>query len=130
MPELAQAIRLHQKLRALYRCDDLEEALELLVEWEREILVSSMEPFKKLLKTIWNWLPEILNRFYYRISNAKTEGKNNQDRTMNQQGFGYSLKSLQARMRIKEDLEAILKWREYQDRCERRLEQFEQQRAA
>ncbi|WP_442961113.1 transposase [Pseudogracilibacillus sp. SO30301A] len=42
-------------------------------------------------------MPEILNRFIHRISNAKTEGKNNQIRTMNQQGFGYSIKSIQAR---------------------------------
>jgi transposase len=93
-PTLAQAIKIHQKLRALYRCDDLEEALDLLVKWEKEVLASSLEPFEKLHKTIWNWLPEILNRFVYRISNTKTEGKNNQLRTMNHQGFGYSLLSL------------------------------------
>ncbi|MEI3612453.1 ISL3 family transposase [Pseudogracilibacillus sp. SO30301A] len=114
-PELAQSIFLHQKLRALYRCDDLEEALELLVEWEEKVLAFSLEPFQELLKTIWNWLPEILNRFIHRISNAKTEGKNNQVRTMNQQGFGYSIKSIQARMRMKEEKNAQLKWRKYQD---------------
>lgn len=124
-PELSQAIRLHQKLRTLYRCEDLEEALELLVKWEKEVLASSLEPFQELLKTIWNWLPEILNRFIYRISNAKTEGKNNQVRTMNQQGFGYSLNSIQARMHIKDERTALLKWRKYQDRYEQRLKQNE-----
>lgn len=129
-PELAQAMQLHQKLRALYRCDDLEEALELLVNWEKQVLTYSLEPFQELLKTIWNWLPEILNRFIYRISNAKTEGKNNQLRTMNQQGYGYSLNSLQARMQMKEEKDALLKWRKYQDRYGRRLMHDESQVAS
>ncbi|MDY0404706.1 ISL3 family transposase [Virgibacillus sp. 179-BFC.A HS] len=124
-PELSQAMHIHQKLHALYRCDDLEEALDLLIDWEKKILDSSLEPFQELLKTVWNWLPEILNRFHYRISNAKTEGKNNQVRTMNQQGFGYSINSLKARMQIKEEKTALLKWRKYQDRCNRRLNQNE-----
>lgn len=102
VPELAQAISLHQKLRALYRCRDFEEALNLLVEWERAVLATDLEPFNKLLKTIWNWLPEIMNRFICKISNAKTEGKNNQLRDMNKQGFGYSIASLKARMEMKE----------------------------
>ncbi|QDI90063.1 ISL3 family transposase [Salicibibacter halophilus] len=129
-PTLAQAMRLHQKLRQLYQCNDLEEALDHLGAWEKEVIASSLEPFDDLLKTIWNWLPEILHRFHYRISNAKTEGKNNQLRTMNQQGFGYSLFSLQARMQVKEEKEAILKWRKYQARCEQRIHQEEYPPAA
>jgi transposase len=130
-PTLAQAIRLHQKLRALYRsCRDLEEALTHLVEWEKEVLDSSLEPFYNMLKTIWNWLPEILNRFVCRISNAKTEGKNNQLRAMNKQGFSYSLRSLQARMHMKEERDAIFNWRKYQDRCERRLKHMKCQDAS
>lgn len=128
-PELAQAMHIHQKLRSLYRCNDVEEALELLVHWEQKILDASLKPFQELLKTVWNWLPEILNRFNYRISNAKTEGKNNQVRTMNQQGFGYSINSLQARMQIKEEKTALFKWRNYQDGYERHLKQNESQLA-
>lgn len=109
--------------------DLTKEQQDQLEQWEKKILESSLEPFQGLLKTVWNWLPEILNRFIYRISNAKTEGKNNQVRTMNQQGFGYSLNSLQARMQIKEEKTAQLKWREYQDRYERRLKQNESQTA-
>ncbi|UJL47434.1 transposase [Virgibacillus sp. NKC19-16] len=41
----------------------------------------------------------ILNRFIYRISNAKIIGKNNQVRTMIQQGFGYSLNSIKLECR-------------------------------
>ena len=123
VPELALAIHLHQKLRGLYRCNDFEEALNHLVEWEKEVLATSLEPFHKLLATIWNWLHEIMNRFLCRISNAKTEGKNNQLRAMNKQGFGYSMKSLQARMQMKEEKDALIKWRRYQDRYKRKLEQ-------
>ena len=122
-PELAQAIRLHQKLRTLYRCRDFEEALNHLIAWEEEVLSSPLTPFHNLLKTIWNWLPEIMNRFLCRISNVKTEGKNNQVRAMNKQGFGYSLASLQARMHMREDKDALMKWRKYQNRYKRRLEQ-------
>ncbi len=121
VPELAQALSLHQKLRALYRCRDFEEALTLLVEWESEVLATPLDPFHKLLKTIWNWLPEIMNRFVCKISNAKTEGKNNQLRAMNKQGFGYSIASLKARMEMKEQQTALNRWRKYQDRVERKL---------
>jgi len=121
MPELAQAISLHQKLRALYRCRDYEDALSLLAEWEREVLATSLESFHKLLKTIWNWLPEIMNRFICKISNAKTEGKNNQLRAMNKQGFGYSVHSLWGRMEMKEQKTALPRWRKYQERIHQKL---------
>ncbi|MEI3612706.1 hypothetical protein [Pseudogracilibacillus sp. SO30301A] len=48
---------------------------------------------------------------------------------MNQQGFGYSINSIQARMQIKEEKTALLNWRKYQDRYERRLKQNESQTA-
>jgi transposase len=119
IPELAQAISLHQKLRTLYHCRDFEEALTLLADWESMVLNSSLQPFHRLLKTVWNWLPEIMNRFLCKISNAKTEGKNNQLRSLNQQGFGYSISSLQARMEIKEQCTALRRWRRYQDQIKR-----------
>ncbi|WP_442961207.1 transposase [Pseudogracilibacillus sp. SO30301A] len=43
------------------------------MEWEKEVLNSSLEPFQELHQTIYNWLPEIFNRFTCRISNAKTD---------------------------------------------------------
>ncbi|MCJ7843536.1 transposase [Lederbergia sp. NSJ-179] len=93
-------------------------------------MTSDLEPFEKLHETIWNWLPEILNRFVCRISNAKNEGKNNQLRTMNQQGFCYSLPTLQARMKMKEEREALIKWRKYQERYEHKLKWDENQPAS
>ncbi|ASA20232.1 transposase [Paenibacillus donghaensis] len=72
------------------------------------------------IRTVWNWLPEIMNRLLCKISKAKTEGKNNQLRAMNKQGFGYSITSLQARMEMKEQLTALNRWRNYQDRQERK----------
>lgn len=120
IPELALAISLHQKLRALYRCRDFEEGLTLLADWEKEVLATDLEPFHRLLKTVWNWLPEIMNRFICKISNAKTEGKNNQLRAMNKQGFGYSITSLKARMEMKEQQTALNRWRKYQDRKEKK----------
>lgn len=121
LPDLAKALGIHQKLRALYRLRDFEEALSHLADWESEVLASGLEPFRKLLDSIWNWLPEIMNRFVARISNAKTEGKNNQVRAMNKQGFGYSIHSLKARMMAKEEKTAQNRWREYQDRKQRQL---------
>lgn len=121
LPKLALAVSLHQKLRTLYRCRDFEEALSLLAEWEGAVLVSALDAYKKLLGTIWNWLPEIMNRFLCKISNARTEGKNNQLRAMNKQGFGYSVLSLQARMLCKEQQTALNRWREHQDHIKQKL---------
>lgn len=124
VPELATAISLHQKLRSLYRCKDFEEGLNLLADWEGDVLESGLEPFRELLGTIWNWLPEIMNRFICKISNAKTEGKNNQLRAMNKQGFGYSAESLRARMFLKEQDKAQDSWRKHQDKIAGKLEQL------
>ncbi|MHB9038987.1 MAG: ISL3 family transposase, partial [Armatimonadota bacterium] len=77
VPELALAFSLHHRLRGLYRCSSFEDALDHLALWEREVLQSGLESFLKLHSTVWNWLPEIMNRFICKISNAKTEGKNN-----------------------------------------------------
>ncbi|MCL6445171.1 MAG: transposase [Alicyclobacillus sp.] len=128
VPELAQAFLLHQKLRGLYRCSTFEDALDHLVLWEREVLESGLEPILKLHGTVWKWLPEIMNRFICKISNAKTEGKNNQLRAMNKQGFGYKIRSLRARMQMKEQQDALIGWRNYQQRLERR--QHDRQQAA
>lgn len=114
------AHELYQMLRSLYHRRDFESALDHLAQWEREVISTGLSPFIDLLKTVWNWLIEILNRFICRISNAKTEGKNNQLRTMNNQGFNYSLLSLMARIWIKEEQQALKGWRLYQKKLERK----------
>ena len=120
VPLLALAFSLHQRLRGLYRCSSFEDALDHLALWEREVLESGLEPFLKLHSTVWNWLPEIMNRFICKISNAKTEGKNNQLRAMNPQGFGYKIRSLRARTQMKEQQDVLIGWRKYQKRVQRR----------
>ena len=77
---------------------DYEQAFEYIAKWSEEVLNSGIEELKSVLNSIENWLPYIMNKFIYRISNGRTEGKNNLIRTMRRQGFHYGLVMLRARI--------------------------------
>ena len=97
-PELEKAYFLHQELYEFYHMRDYEQAFEYIAKWSEEVLNSGIEELKSVLNSIENWLPYIMNKFIYRISNGRTEGKNNLIRTMRRQGFHYGLVMLRARI--------------------------------
>ena len=97
-PELEIAYFLNQELYEFYNMKDYEQAFNYLVEWSQEVLKSNITEMKSILNTIDNWLPYIMNKFIYRISNGKTEGRNNLIRTIIRQGFHYGLATLKARI--------------------------------
>ena len=63
------------------------------------------------MNAIENWLPYIMNKFIYRISNGKTEGKNNLIRTIRRQGFHYGLITLRARIYAHDERQSKKRWK-------------------
>lgn len=102
-PEFEKAYFLHQELYEFYQLRDYEHALEYIANWSSEVLESGVQELKNVLNTIENWLPYIMNKFIFRISNGKTEGRNNLIRTMLRQGFHYGLVTLRAKIYSHDD---------------------------
>jgi transposase len=110
-PELEKAYFLHQELYEFYHLRDYEQAFQYIVKWSEEVLNSGIQELKNVLNAIENWLPYIMNKFIYRISNGKTEGKNNLIRTIRRQGFHYGLITLRARIYEHDERQSKKRWK-------------------
>lgn len=80
----------------------------------KEVLCSGVKEMENVLSTVQNWLPYIMNYFIHRITNGKTEGKNNLLRVIDRIGFHYGLVSIQACIYAHDRKQEIIKWRKYQ----------------
>ena len=109
-PELEKAYFLHQELYEFYHMRDHEQAFQYIANWSEEVLNSGIKELKNVLNSIENWLPYIMNKFIYRISNGKTEGKNNLIRTIKRQGFHYGLVMLRARIYAHDERQIKKRW--------------------
>jgi transposase len=109
-PELEKAYFLHQELYEFYHMRDYEQAFQYIANWSEEVLNSGIKELKNVLNSIENWLPYIMNKFIYRISNGKTEGKNNLIRTIKRQGFHYGLVMLRARIYAHDERQIKKRW--------------------
>ena len=109
-PELEKAYFLHQELYEFYHMRDYEQAFQYIANWSEEVLNSGIKELKNVLNSIENWLPYIMNKFIYRISNGKTEGKNNLIRTIRRQGFHYGLVMLRARIYAHDERQIKKRW--------------------
>ncbi len=63
------------------------------------------ESFYSLTRAVNNWMPEILNYFSHRVTNAYTESLNNLIRVMNRLGRGYSFEALRAKVLFTEGVQ-------------------------
>ena len=118
--KLETAYYLIQELLEFYNIYGYEEALDYLCKWESKVIASGMAESLTIYQTVYNWLPYIMNFFKYRITNGKTEGKNNLLRTIDRIGFHYGLDCLQACLYAHDRIQELAKWRKYQKRLERK----------
>lgn len=119
-PELEKAYFLNQELYEFYRMKDYEQALEYIAKWSGEVLDSGITELQNVLNTIENWLPYIMNKFIHKISNGKTEGKNNLIRTIIRQGFHYGITTLRARVLAHDERKCRKIWQLKQLKLERK----------
>lgn len=68
---------------------DEKTAVIRLNEWKKNVKKSPFDEFKKLVKTIENYLYGILNYFKYKITNAASEAFNNKIGLLKRRAFGY-----------------------------------------
>lgn len=73
-----------------------------MAKWETLVLMSGLQPLINVLGTVQRWLPWILNFFIHRISNGKTEGRNNAIRQIDRQGYHYKITSLEGRILVRD----------------------------
>jgi len=108
-----------QELLELYNIRGYDEALEHLCKWETKVFESGVEEAIMLYNTIYNWLPYIMNFFCYRITNGKTEGKNNLIRQIDRMGFHYGLACLQGCLYAHDRKQEYVKWKKHQKKAEK-----------
>lgn len=95
----ARAWRLKELLRAMYRCETWTEAEAFHKDWNRDAMLSKLEPVKKVARMIKDHLTEVLNFFVHRITNAYSEGNNSMIQALIKRANGY-----RNRARLKRDL--------------------------
>lgn len=95
----ARAWRLKETLRAMYQCKDWAQAEAFFKDWHRDAMRSKLEPVKKIARMIKEHLPQVLNFFVHRITNAYSEGFNSTIQALIKRANGY-----RTRERLKRDL--------------------------
>lgn len=86
---LAEAWRLKEGLRAVYRKRSIEEAHSALTAWLNEAAESGLRPFQRAAVSLGKWQEELLNYWVYPITNAMVEGKHNRVKVLKRRAYGY-----------------------------------------
>ena len=98
-PELAKAWRLGQRFRRLYRAGSRHEAAMALHRWWQDVRTRGPHQFLGLRHILTHWREEILNYFYFPVTNGFAEGKNNRIKVIIRSGYGYrNLENLSLRI--------------------------------
>lgn len=95
----ARAWRLKEQLRAMYQCENRAQAEAFFRDWYRDAMRSKLEPVKKVARMLKEHLPQVLNYFVFRITNAYSEGINSFIQALIKRANGY-----RNRTRLKRDL--------------------------
>jgi transposase len=95
----ARAWRLKETLRAMYKCENCTQAEALFNDWHRDAMRSKLEPVKRVARMLKNHLPQVLNYFIHRVTNAYSEGINSIIQALIKRANGY-----RSRERLKRDL--------------------------
>ena len=127
-PQLEKMYYILQDLLEFYNTRGFDEALELLCKWESSVIKSGVNEAVLLYNTIYEWIPYIMNYFIYRISNGKTEGKNNLIRQIDRMGFHYGLDCMRGCLYAHDRKQEYDKWKRHQKKCEKAQEEAESQR--
>lgn len=95
---LAQMLEGNERIRKTYKlkesfydfvlkAKDSNQARERIENWCEQVEYVGEKEFKKVVKTLKNWLEEITNSFDYEYSNGYLEGKHNKIKTLKRVSF-------------------------------------------
>lgn len=87
--ELRLAYSLKEWFRCWYQANTYEIARSQLNEWYEAVEISGIKEFRLLAKTIRNWQQQILNYFFYRVTNGFLEGRNNKIKVIKRNAYGF-----------------------------------------
>jgi transposase len=97
--QTAHAWRLKEQLRAMYQCETYAQAEAFFKIWNRDAMRSKLEPVKKVARMLKAHLPQVLNYFVFKVTNAYSEGMNSFIQALIKRANGY-----RNRRRLKRDL--------------------------
>jgi len=75
-PKTGRAFRMVQSLDDMYRCDSYEDGETVFCKLISWLMRSRLEPMKQVAGTLKKYKQNILSYFYYRLTNAISEGIN------------------------------------------------------
>lgn len=98
--KLQEILKLYPELRAMYllkeefrlifeKVNTREKAKRFLQAWIQKALHTGNMFLARFVKTLNNWLPQILNYFIERVTNGFVEGLNGAIRSIIRRAFGY-----------------------------------------
>jgi transposase len=98
VPEFRQAFELKEEVYDIWKLTRRREAERRYEEWRRKI-PGNLEPaFRKFTGAVKRWRPYVFNYFDHRVTNAFTESKNREVKSLQRQGRRVSFAVLRARL--------------------------------
>ena len=88
-PDLATAYQLKEDFRDWYRLTIPEVAIHTLHDWYQQVQDSQLSEWQEAVQTIRNWETQIINYFYWPLTNGFTEGKNNVVGAVKRRAYGF-----------------------------------------
>ncbi len=88
-PDLATAYQLKEDFRDWYRLTIPEEAIQTLHDWYQQVEDSQLSEWQEAVQTVRNWETQIINYFYWPLTNGFTEGKNNVVGAVKRRAYGF-----------------------------------------
>jgi transposase len=86
---LYEAYLLKEQLLDIFDETEIITALSRFIRWFTNVEKSGFVVFQKVVKTLKNYLYGIMNYFYYRITNAASEGFNNKINIIKRKAYGF-----------------------------------------
>ena len=85
----ARAWHLKEMFRGLYQCDNPTQARAYWKDWNRQAMMSKLEPVKKVARMIKERIEQVLTFFVHRHTNAHAESMNSRIQAMIKKANGY-----------------------------------------
>jgi transposase len=98
VPQFKRAYDLKEEVYDLWRCTERHDAEALYEAWLKKVPADLDRHFSKFTGAIRRWRPHIFNYFEHKFTNAYTESKNRDIKTLHRQGRRTSFSVLRAKL--------------------------------
>lgn len=98
IPEFKRVFELKEEVFDIWRISNRAEAEKRYDEWSKKIPIDFEKAFRKFTGAVKRWRPYVFNYFEHRVTNAYTESKNRDIKTLQRQGRRTSFPVLRAKL--------------------------------